>query len=134
MPAALLAWRPRAGEFTTAELVLHIANTRLMNLMRLQGLPHTYRGHQAPPETSIAGLLGELDHSSEATALVLESADLHRPQAVAPMGTGFGWQVVLGGLIEHEVHHRSQLCDYLSATAVVPPALFGLRTEDLPRP
>ena len=40
---------------------------------------------------------------------------------------------VLGGLAEHEIHHRSQLCEYLSGAGIEPPALYGLHAEELPR-
>jgi uncharacterized damage-inducible protein DinB len=31
------------------------------------------------------------------------------------------------------VHHRSQLCEYLSGMGIEPPPLYGLHVEDLPR-
>jgi uncharacterized damage-inducible protein DinB len=130
---ALVGWRLRPGEFTAGELVMHIANTRRMNLMRLGGLPHFYQGHAIAPETTTVDLLEALDSSAEDVATHLAEMDLDQPLAIAPMGSGFGWQVVLGGLVEHEVHHRSQLCDYLSAAGIDPPALYGLHVEDLPR-
>ena len=129
---SLIGWRPAPGEFTAGELVLHIASTRRMNLMRLRGQPHFYQGHAVAPRTVSGDLVGALDSSAEEVATSLGEMDLSRPLAIAPMGSGFGWQVVLGGLIEHEVHHRSQLCDYLSAAGIDPPALYGLRTEELP--
>jgi uncharacterized damage-inducible protein DinB len=129
----LIGWRPRPGEFTAGELVLHIAATRRMNLMRLGGLAHFYTGHHVSPGTTISDLVAALDASSESIVAHLEEMDLGRPLAIAPMGSGFGWQVVLGGLIEHEVHHRSQLCEYLAGAGVQPPKLYGLRVEDLPR-
>ena len=49
------------------------------------------------------------------------------------MGEIEAWRRVMGGLIEHEVHHRSQLCEYLSANGIEPPPLYGLHAEDLPR-
>jgi uncharacterized damage-inducible protein DinB len=130
---ALVNWRPRPGEFTAGELVMHIAGTRRMNLMRLEGQARVYRGHAVDPEATAADLLAALDSSAEAVVARLSDMDLTRPLAIAPMGSGFGWQVVLGGLIEHEVHHRSQLCDYLSEAGIAPPALYGLHVEDLPR-
>lgn len=126
-------WRPRPAEFTAGEVVRHIANTRRMNMVRLSGLPHTYAGHEAAPGTTVAALLAEMDASAAEVADRLARVDLMLPVIIAPMGSGFGWQIVLGGLIEHEVHHRSQLCEYLSAIGIEPPALYGLHVEDLPR-
>lgn len=126
-------WRPRPAEFTAGEVVRHIASTRRMNMVRLSGLPHTYAGHEAAPGTTVAALLAEMDASAAEVADRLARVDLMLPVIIAPMGSGFGWQIVLGGLIEHEVHHRSQLCEYLSAIGIEPPALYGLHVEDLPR-
>jgi uncharacterized damage-inducible protein DinB len=130
----LVGWRPRPAEFTAGELVRHIANTRRMNVVRLSGAPHTYAGHDIPAGTTVAALLGEVDASAAEAAARLAEVDLMLPVNIAPMGSGFGWQIVLGGLIEHEVHHRSQLCEYLSGMGIEPPALYGLHVEDLPRP
>ncbi|HKS91956.1 MAG TPA: hypothetical protein VJQ83_08500, partial [Tepidiformaceae bacterium] len=60
------------------------------------------------------------------------SADL---DAMIPssMGEIEAWRRVIGGLIEHEVHRRSQLCSLLSQNGVQPPALYGLFEEQLPR-
>jgi len=129
----LVGWRPRPSEFTAGELVLHIANTRRMNMVRLSGVPHTYAGHEVADGASVADLLAEVDASAAEVAARLAEVDLMLPVKIAPMGSGFGWQIVLGGLIEHEVHHRSQLCEYLSGMGIEPPALYGLHVEDFPR-
>jgi uncharacterized damage-inducible protein DinB len=64
---------------------------------------------------------------------VLASADLERIIDNLAGDPFPAWRRVLGGLVEHEVHHRSQLCSYLAALGVEPPPLFGLRVEELPR-
>jgi uncharacterized damage-inducible protein DinB len=125
--------RPRRGEFTFAELATHIANARLMNLGNLQGQGLHYKGHAVRPGTSRADLLRLLLRTSKKTVANLTDIDLEAdvPSLTSPAMPG--WNRVLGGLIEHEIHHRSQLCEYLSAAGVEPPALYGLHAEDLPR-
>jgi uncharacterized damage-inducible protein DinB len=129
----LVGWRPRDDEFTAGELVRHIANARRMNLVRFSGVPHTYSGHDVALGTTVAALLAEVDASAAEAAQRLATEDLMLPAPVAS-NAAFGWQIVLGGLIEHEVHHRSQLCEYLSGMGIEPPPLYGLHVEDLPRP
>jgi uncharacterized damage-inducible protein DinB len=34
-------------------------------------------------------------------------------------------------MIEHEIHHRSQLAVYLSLLGVEPPQIYGLGVEDV---
>lgn len=129
----LVDWRPRPGEFSFGELATHIANARLMNLGGLQGLGIHYKGHALKPGTTRGELLRLLLRTSKKTIANLTAVDLERevPSLTAPALPG--WNRVLGGLIEHEIHHRSQLCEHLSAAGIEPPALYGLHAEDLPR-
>ena len=34
-------------------------------------------------------------------------------------------------MVEHEIHHRSQLASYLSMVGEAPPQLYGLGVEDV---
>ncbi|MGK2965000.1 MAG: DinB family protein [Tepidiformaceae bacterium] len=68
-----------------------------------------------------------------AAALVLEGADLEREVTTISGARIPAWRLMISGLIEHEVHHRSQLCEYLSARGITPPPLYGLHTEELRR-
>jgi uncharacterized damage-inducible protein DinB len=71
--------------------------------------------------------------TSKKTIAGLVGADFDAGVRTLSGATVPAWRILLNGLIEHEVHHRSQLCDYLSAAGVEPPALYGLHAEDLPR-
>lgn len=129
----LVDWRPRPGEFTFGELVTHIANARLMNLGNLQGQGLHYKGHVTKPGTTRADLLRLLLRTSKKTIANLTGIDLEQPVPSLTAPSLPGWNRVLGGLAEHEIHHRSQLCAHLSAAGIEPPALYGLHAEDLPR-
>ena len=128
-----LGWRPRAGEFTAAELVLHIARARRMNASAIEGLGWRYGGHHPPAGATLEGLREVVLRASKKTIAVLHAADLDAPVRLLSGGEAPRWRLVMGGLIEHEVHHRSQLCDYLGAIGLAPPPLYGLHAEDLPR-
>jgi len=130
---ALIAWRPRPGEFTAGELAAHIANTRLMNLATIRGETPRYRGHELPSTAGRDYLLQLLLRTSKKTIAGLVGANLEDPVQTTRGALVPAWRILLNGLIEHEVHHRGQLCEYLSANAVEPPALYGLHAEDLPR-
>lgn len=129
----LVHWRPAEREFSLGELALHIANSRLMNLGNIRGEGLHYRGHAVRPGTARADLLQTLLRTSKKTIAQLTDTDLERPVPSLTSPEMPAWNRVLGGLIEHEIHHRSQLCDYLRLAGVEPPALYGLHTEDLPR-
>lgn len=128
-----LGWAPRPGEFTAGEVALHIANTRLMSVLAIEGKPMRYRGHTLGPAADAALLRQALLRSSKKTIARLHDAD---PAAFVRNTRGDeipAWRLVLSGFVEHEVHHRSQLCAYLSALGLPAPALYGLHAEELPR-
>ncbi len=128
-----LRWRPREGEFTAGELALHIAHARRMNAEAIEGGGWRYRGHELAEGSSADGLRQALLRASKKTIAVLHDADLDAPVTLLSGAEAPRWRLVLGGLIEHEVHHRSQLCEYLGAIGLVPPPLYGLHAEKLPR-
>ena len=126
-------WRPAPGEFSVGELVTHIANTRLMNLGGIQTGEIHYRGHVVRPGTDALALRRLILRTGKKVVVGLVDADLEKyiPQTI---GEPFpAWRRVMGGLIEHETHHRSQLCEYLRQLGLEPPPLFGLHAEQLPR-
>jgi uncharacterized damage-inducible protein DinB len=126
-------WRPAAGEFTAAELVTHIANSRLMNLGGIQTGELHYKGHHVKDDATALALRRLALRTGKKVVAGLVDADLERmiPQT---KGEPFpAWRRAMGGLIEHETHHRSQLCEYLRLLGLEPPPLFGLHVEDLPR-
>jgi uncharacterized damage-inducible protein DinB len=129
----LVEWKPRGGEFSAGELVMHIANSRLMNLGAILGRGTRYPGHEPPPRATVRVLERYLEETSAETLRGLRGADLGRRVRSLSGQERPAYMSVLGGLIEHEVHHRSQLCEYLSGAGVEPPALYGLHAEDLPR-
>ncbi len=45
-------------------------------------------------------------------------------------GTVKAWRFLMA-MVEHEVHHRSQLDCHLSLAGVEPPQLYGWRMEDV---
>lgn len=128
-----LDWRPASGEYSVAELALHIVAARRMNLEAIAGRPLRYPGHEPPPGLTAARLRELCLGSGKKTVAVLTEADLERVIANLAGEPFPAWKRVLGGLVEHEVHHRSQLCSYLSALGAGAPPLFGLRVEELPR-
>ena len=133
LPDEHLAWRPCPSEFAAGELALHIANARLLPLDIIRGLPPKYRGHTMRAGETAAHIRQTVLRTGKKTIASLHDADL---EAVVANIRGIelpAWRIVINSLIEHEVHHRSQLCDYLSALGIELPPLFGVHVEELPR-
>lgn len=130
MPPEMHSWRPRAGEMTTAEVIRHIGSTEVMNVRRLVEGTLRYDGHGE----ELGAPLDYLSRCHERARSWLEALDPARLSATLAGATGdIEARRVLLGMVEHEVHHRSQLCSYLSAFGLTPPPLFGIFIENLPR-
>jgi uncharacterized damage-inducible protein DinB len=92
-----------------------------------------YPGHQRKEGENLETLLADLE-STHAEAMVLlnllEGTDLFEPRPSikgVPVKT---WRLLMA-MIEHEVHHRSQLAVYLSLMGVQPPQIYGLSLEEV---
>ena len=128
-PAERYAWAPRPGELTTAEVIRHIASTEVMHVHRVATGSFAYPGHSDHLGPPVAYLVQCHD---QARHLLLAMPPARLDALVEAFGGRIaGWRLLLG-MIEHEVHHRSQLCSYLAALGLVPPPLFGLSLEQLP--
>ena len=134
IPPELLHSRAGPAKWSLAELVVHIANARPWNASGATGERVPYRGHDAQDE-SLASLLALLDDASAECLRKLEGAELFQGKAVTARGDRStpSWERVLGGLVEHEAHHRGQLSARHRALGGDVPPLFGLFEEDLPR-
>jgi uncharacterized damage-inducible protein DinB len=86
-----------------------------------------------PPGAGRDYLLQLLLRTSKKTIAGLVDANLEAEVKTTRGALVPAWRILFNGLIEHEVHHRSQLCEYLSANGIEPPPLYGLHAEDLPR-
>lgn len=127
-----LGWRPAPGEMTCEELVRHIAGTRLMNSRIQAGERPRYDGHEVVAGTTVSALVELAATTAAESAALLRGLDFAGEVFLLNGQTGPAWSVALGALCEHEIHHRSQLCSYLSALGRTPPALHGVYAEDLP--
>ena len=91
-----------------------------------------YAGHTDGPRT-LDALVAHLDAVHAATmdrlrGLPNSVLDEPRPSVQGPPAKAWRW---LMALVEHEVHHRSQLAVYLADMGVAPPHIYGLGVEDL---
>lgn len=132
IPDAFVDWLPRGGKLTIGEIVGHIAASRHMTTRALAGGPWRYEGHELPPRAGANFIRRLAEHSSSTSLARLANVDLAVLVKTSRGEHVPGWQLVVSGLIEHEVHHRSQLCGYLGANGIAPPALSGRHNEDLP--
>jgi len=114
---ALAAWRPRPDEFTGGAIVRHLAGAERFFVTRVVDDRWTDDLERAHGE-EMARLATVPDVRLKATITDLEG----HPTRV--------WRVLMA-MVEHEVHHRSQLDCWLAAAGAEPPQLYGYRMEDV---
>ena len=135
VPADRLAWSPKPGEFTCADIIRHIGTSEKM-FVRVATEGHwKYESHEAEGKQSLDELIVLLETSHVEAMEKLNrfpDQDLYAPR-YGPKKAGHplkAWRWLMA-MTEHEIHHRSQLAVYLSLMGVQPPHIFGLGVEDL---
>jgi uncharacterized damage-inducible protein DinB len=135
VPADRLAWSPKEGEFTCADIVRHILAAEKMFVRVVTEGRWNYESHEADSEQSLVDLIALLESTHTETMKKLEQfpdQNLNEPR-FGPKKEGHplkAWRWLMA-MTEHEIHHRSQLAVYLSLMDVQPPHIFGLGVEDL---
>ena len=135
IPPDRLAWSPKSGEFTCADIIRHIIETERM-FVRVATEGHwKYESHESEEEQSLDALIALLESTHVQAMTKLEGfsdQNMNVPRH-GPTGEGHpikAWRWLMA-MAEHEIHHRSQLAVYLSMMGIQPPHIFGLGVEDL---
>jgi uncharacterized damage-inducible protein DinB len=137
IPAERVDWAPKAGEYSCGDIVRHVAATEAMFVGAVVDGRWHYPGHARPAAPTLAAALARLDAvHAEASARLRGLADgvlgEARP-ALEPVARPVrAWRLLLA-MVEHEVHHRSQLASYLTWMGLEVPDVFGLGVEDVER-
>ena len=132
VPAGLLDWKPAEGELSVTELIRHITAAEIMFVTAVVEQRLYYQGH-TPTDQSLAELVAELNaHHQHMMTMLATMPDAvlneHRINLEgAPIRV---WRWLLA-MIEHEIHHRSQLAMYLTLNGITPPHIYGLGVEDV---
>jgi uncharacterized damage-inducible protein DinB len=133
LPPDRLGWSPRAGEFSCGELVQHLAAAEQMFVGAAVDGRWYYSGHAVDPQQSLDALIANLvsGHAAGVARLRgLPDAALLDPRPTLEGPTTKAWRLLMA-MVEHEIHHRSQLALYLALMGVEPPQIYGLGVEDV---
>jgi uncharacterized damage-inducible protein DinB len=135
IPAEMIDWAPKDGEYTCGDIVRHVAASESMFTGVVSDGVWRYDGHARELGATREQALALLDarHATAVKALAASgdaALALLRP-ALEPGGRPIrGWRVLMA-MCEHEVHHRSQLASYLTLMGIDAPDIFGLGVEDV---
>ncbi len=130
IPSELYAWAPRVGEWDCGTIVRHIAGAERFFVTKV--VEDRFGDELDPgPALDASATRARLDevHRVETARLVaMPDARLVTPLADLDGGTVKAWRFLMA-MVEHEVHHRSQLDCFLAEAGVEPPQLYGYRME-----
>jgi uncharacterized damage-inducible protein DinB len=129
---ALLDWRPRPEELTCGDIIRHLAGAERFFVTKVLEDRFTEDLDPGPPLPH-AATRARLDavHRAEMTRLAaMPDRRLGTPLPDLDGGTVKAWRFLMA-MVEHEVHHRSQLDCYLAEAGVEPPQLYGYRMEEV---
>jgi uncharacterized damage-inducible protein DinB len=137
IPEDRIDWAPLAGEYTCGDIIRHVAASESMFVGAALDGRWRYAGHARAQGATLAAALAHLDAGHAAAAAALRRAgDVElgapRPSLDAGARPVKAWRLLMA-MVEHEVHHRSQLASYLTWMGVEAPDVFGLGVEDVER-
>lgn len=133
LPPDQVDWAPAPGEFTCGELIRHLGAAEAMFVGAVATGRWHYTGHSGPPGTAVATLLAGLErgHAAALASLgALPDSVLGEARPTLDGPPVKAWRLLMA-LVEHEIHHRSQLAGYLARLGVTPPHIYGLGVEDV---
>ena len=137
IPADMIDWAPKDGEYSCGDIIRHVAASQSMFSGVVAAGVWRYDGHGREHGATLDQALALLDvRHAAASAALAKAGDAALMQTRPPLEPGGrpirGWRVLMA-MCEHEVHHRSQLASYLTLMGIEAPDIFGLGVEDVER-
>lgn len=134
IPPERIDWAPRPDEFTFGDLLRHLAAIEKISVQAVvAGRWGAYPGHGpelAPDlEAAIACLQAVHAEAMEQLAALPDEV-LRQPRPDLTGQTLKAWRLLMA-MLEHEIHHRSQIASYLADLGLEPPQIYGLHVEDV---
>jgi len=134
VPPEHIEWTWREGKFTLGDLLRHLgAIERHMFAENARCRPSRYPGHGRELAEGRDAVLAYLDRMHAETIEILRTLG---PEDLAarcetPGGAAIPVWKWLRSMIEHEIHHRGQIYQYLAMLDVPTPPLYGLTEEEV---
>jgi len=133
IPADRIDWSPSDGEFSFGDLIRHLAAAEDMFIGAVVKGKWKYPGHriEEKQERDVAITLLESTHQEAMKRLgTLGNSVLHESRPSLSGREVKTWRLLMA-MVEHEVHHRSQIAMYLTLLKIKPPHIYGLGVEDV---
>jgi uncharacterized damage-inducible protein DinB len=134
IPPEKYDWRYAEGKFSFADIIRHLAAIeRYMWAENAQLRPSRYSGHGkelADDPENVLAYFNRLHQESMEIFSRLTAEDLEK-KCVTPGGASITVWKWLRAMVEHEVHHRSQIYVYLGMLGITTPPIYGLTSEEV---
>lgn len=135
IPPEQIDWSPAEGRFSCGDLVRHLAATEETYVGVAVDSKWVYRGHAKGEHNTLDEVIALMNQTHEAAMAhlkTLSDSELNelRPSPVPDARPVKMWRWLMV-MVEHEVHHRSELASYLTMMGVEPPQIFGISAEEL---
>ncbi len=129
---ALAAFRPKPDEWTCAQIVAHMAGAEVFFVTKVVEDRFTTDLDLTPDDTWTATRARfDAIHAPQMARLrALPDARLHEKVTDLEGGRVSVWRFLMA-MVEHEVHHRSQLDAWLALGGTEAPQIYGYRMEDV---
>lgn len=133
VPADQIDFAPRPGKFSFGDLIRHIAATERMFVDGVLDGHWRYPGHARELGPTKEEAVDHLVRTHAEAMARLQAADpgVLKMKRTTPFGmTVSAWRLLMT-MAEHEIHHRSQIGQYLVLLGMEPPQVFGRKLEEL---
>lgn len=134
IPSEKFEWRYADGKFSFADVIRHLgAIERYMWAENAQLKPSRYPGHGRELADGPENVLEFFDRMHQESMEIfgrLSDEDMKR-KCLTPGGAPITVWKWLRAMIEHEVHHRSQIYVYLGMLGIPTPPIYGLTSEEV---
>lgn len=133
VPPDQIDWSPKPDELTAGDIIRHLAAAEQMFVGAVVIGRWHYVGHERAAHPTLEAAIAHLEavHTSAMASLrTLADTALEQPRSSLDGPPIKAWRLLMA-LVEHEIHHRSQLAMYLSLMGVTPPQIYGLGVEDV---
>jgi uncharacterized damage-inducible protein DinB len=134
IPPDKFDWRYAEDKFSFADIIRHLASLeRYMWAENAQLKPSRYPGHGkelADGPANVLEFFHRMHQESMEIFARLSQEDLQK-KCITPGGAPLTVWKWLRAMVEHEVHHRSQIYVYLGMLEIPTPPIYGLTSEEV---
>ena len=134
IPEGDVELEPAPGRWSAGDQVRHLAGIeRWMYGETVHGRPSRYPGHGRELADGLSAVLGYYDdmHAEARALFVALTPAQWTGKVMTPAGVPITTWRWLRAMVEHEAHHRGQLCFTLGLLGVITPPLYGLTEPEL---